>query len=116
MQQSKIMNRRQLMKTGRATINTNKSKTKDLLLCHPNSVAKSVDASFGPLPLACEASALTTELTAQNRIYFNPKAELCKHRPLASSKFCGDADSPESSALCAFVTATVDDLMKCSLA
>jgi hypothetical protein len=43
------------MKTGRATINTNKSKTKDLLLCHPNFVAKSVDASFGPLPLACEA-------------------------------------------------------------
>ena len=40
---------------------------KDLLLRHPNFVAKSADASFEPPPLACEASALTTELTAQNR-------------------------------------------------
>ena len=46
---------------------------KDLLLHHPNFVAKSVDASFEPPPLACEASALTTELTARNHIYFSPK-------------------------------------------
>ena len=32
---------------------------KDLLLCHPNFVAKSTDASFETSPLACEASALT---------------------------------------------------------
>ena len=79
MQKFKIMNtRRRLMKTGRATTNRNRSKTKDLLLCHPNFVARSVDASFGPPPLACEASALTTELTAQNRIYSSPKTQLCK--------------------------------------
>ena len=29
-------------------------------------------------PLACEASALTTELTAPNHIYFTPKSGLCK--------------------------------------
>ncbi|MCK4369068.1 MAG: hypothetical protein KAV68_05325 [Dehalococcoidales bacterium] len=39
----------------------------DLLLRHPNFVAKSKDPSFEPPPLACEASALTTELTAPNR-------------------------------------------------
>jgi hypothetical protein len=44
------------MKTERITVNTNGSKTKDLLLRHPNFVAKSVDASFEPPPLACEAS------------------------------------------------------------
>jgi len=38
---------------------------KDLLLRHPNFVAKSKDPSFEPPPLACEASALTTELTAR---------------------------------------------------
>ena len=39
---------------------------KDLLLRHLNFVAKSKDPSFEPPPLACEASALTTELIAQN--------------------------------------------------
>ena len=39
---------------------------KHLLLCHPNFVAKSKDPSFEPPPLGCEASALTTELTARN--------------------------------------------------
>jgi len=43
------------------------SNKNDLLLRHPNFVAKSTDASFETQPLACEASALTTELTAQNR-------------------------------------------------
>ncbi len=37
---------------------------KDLLLLYPNFVAKSPDASFKASPLACEASAPTTELTA----------------------------------------------------
>jgi hypothetical protein len=55
---------------------------KDLLLRHPNFVAKSTDASFEAPPLACEASALTTELTAQNQLYFTPKNQLCKHKPL----------------------------------
>ncbi len=61
------------MKTDKANIINNRSKTKDLLLRHPNFVAKSVDVSFGPPPLACEASALTTELTARNRCYFSSK-------------------------------------------
>ena len=37
-------------------------------------------------PLACEASALTTELTARNHIYFNLNNQLCKQGALASSK------------------------------
>ena len=45
---------------------------KDLLLRHPNFVAKSTDASFEISPLACEASALTTELTAPNRVSILP--------------------------------------------
>ena len=39
----------------------------DLLLRHPHFVAKSLDASFEAPPLACEARALTTELTARIR-------------------------------------------------
>ena len=54
------------MKTGKGNINTKRSKTTDLLLRPQNFVAKSVDTSFEPPPLACEASALTTELIAQN--------------------------------------------------
>ena len=50
----------------------------DLLLRHPNFVAKLPDASFEAPPLACEASTLTTELTALNHIYFSPKFQLCK--------------------------------------
>ena len=46
---------------------------KDLLLRHPNFVAKPTNASFEPPPLACEASALSAELTAPNRIYLAPK-------------------------------------------
>ena len=60
------------------------------MLRHPNFVAKSVNASFETPPLACEASALTTELTARNHIYSISKKQLCKHRPLASSNFCAD--------------------------
>ena len=46
---------------------------RDLLLRHPNFVAKSTDARREPRALACEASALTTELTARNHIYPVPK-------------------------------------------
>ena len=56
---------------------------KDLLLRHPNFVAKSKDPSFELPPLACETSALTTELIAPNRIYFTPQKQLCKDSPLA---------------------------------
>ena len=45
---------------------TEQASEKDLLLRHPNFVAKSAGPSFEPPPLACEASALTTELTARN--------------------------------------------------
>ena len=41
------------------------SETKDLLLRGPNFVSNSENFSFGGRPRACEASALTTELTAQ---------------------------------------------------
>jgi len=69
---------------------------KDLLLRHPNFVAKSKDPSFEPPPLACEASALTTELTAPSPIYFNPKDRLCKHRHLALVKSRHEPKSPAS--------------------
>ena len=59
------------MKSRNANTNARRSKTKDLLLRYPNFVSKSIDASFEPPPLACEASALTTELTALEHIYFN---------------------------------------------
>jgi len=55
------------MKTGKGTINDKRSKTGDLLLRDLNFVAKSLDARRELTPLACEASALTTELTARNR-------------------------------------------------
>jgi hypothetical protein len=54
------------MNEGRKIITSKNGRTKDLLLRYPNFVAKSPDLSFGPTPIACEASALTTELTAQN--------------------------------------------------
>ena len=51
---------------------------KDLLLRHPNFVAKSKNRSFETPPLACEASALTTELTALERSYFSGEGSICK--------------------------------------
>ena len=54
------------------TMHNKPANGKHLLLCHPNFVAKSKDPSFEPPPLACEASALTTELTAPNRSYLAP--------------------------------------------
>jgi len=48
-------------------------KAPHLLLRAPNFVANPGDLEASPAPLACEASALTTELTAQNRIYLVPK-------------------------------------------
>ena len=44
------------MKTGRATDNGNRSKTNDLLLRHPNFVAKSPNARREASPLACETN------------------------------------------------------------
>ena len=57
---------------------------KDLLLRRHDFVAKSKRASFETTPLACEASALTTELTAQNHTHFSPQERLCKDAYLAS--------------------------------
>jgi hypothetical protein len=75
----KIQNRKAANEQEQPVVGRSKQrKGKDLLLRHPNFVAKSTDASFEPPPLACEASALTTELTAQNCIYFTPKNQLCK--------------------------------------
>ena len=45
-------------------LRSKQSGNKDLLLRHPNFIAKSKDPGFESPPLACEASALTTELTA----------------------------------------------------
>ena len=53
--------------------NPTRAKTKHLLLRQPNFLSNSANPSFEMEPLACEASALTTELTAQNRIYLVPK-------------------------------------------
>ena len=45
-------------------LRSKQSGNKDLLLRHPNFVAKSPNARRELSPLACEASALTTELIA----------------------------------------------------
>ncbi len=52
------------MNAGKKIIRNNNSRTEDLLLRYPNFVAKSPELSFEPSPPKCEASALTTELTA----------------------------------------------------
>ena len=72
------------MDAGRKTITNNNSRTKDLLLRYPNFVAKSPELSFEQTPLTCEASALTTELTAQNQTYFTRKSGRRKQTPSAS--------------------------------
>ena len=48
----------------------------DLLLRHPNFVAKSPDATLETRALACEASALTTEPTARGRTYSSFRSAL----------------------------------------
>ncbi|GEM_PF-1658475 len=65
--------------TGRTGIN---DKAAHLLLRGPNFVSGPGDLEASPAPLACEASALTTELTALKHAYFNRKRKLCKHIPL----------------------------------
>ena len=50
-----------------------------LLLRHPNFVANSAEATLETRSLACEASALTTEPTAQGCIYSSPRNHLRKH-------------------------------------
>jgi len=79
----KIQNLKAAHEQKQPALRNKKGGKKDLLLRNPNFVAKSKDPSFEPPPLACEASALTTELTAPNHIYFSPKNQLCKDSPLA---------------------------------
>jgi hypothetical protein len=74
-------------------LRSNEDNNRHLLLRDLNFVAKSPNARREPPPLACEASALTTELTAPNHSYFSPKNQLCKQGTLASSYFCTDIGS-----------------------
>ena len=69
----KIQNLKVAHEEGQPVLRSKQGGKKDLLLRHPNFVAKSPNARREPSPLACEASALTAELTAQNHIYFSPK-------------------------------------------
>ncbi len=55
------------MNQGRRIVTSKNGRTKDLLLRYPNFVAKSPASSFELTPLACEAGALTTELTARSK-------------------------------------------------
>ena len=59
------------MKPERNQVNRHprRAKTKHLLLRPPNFVSNSADPSFETRALACEASALTTELTALSIFY-----------------------------------------------
>jgi len=59
------------MNQGRRIVTSKNGRTKDLLLRYPNFVAKSPASSFELTPLACEAGALTTELTALEQTYFS---------------------------------------------
>jgi hypothetical protein len=56
------------------------AKDKGRLLLVVKSVPESPPARREPRLPACEASALTTELTAPNRTYFSPQDEPCKDR------------------------------------
>jgi len=60
----KMQNLKAAYEQRQPALRTKQGVKKDLLLRHPNFVAKSTDASFKASPLACEASAPTTELTA----------------------------------------------------
>ena len=60
-------------------------KTGGLLPRRPDFVAESRDASLERGRVECEASALSTELTARNRSYFSPENRDCQKGPLASS-------------------------------
>ncbi len=50
------------------------------LLLGVKSVPESLSARREPRALECEASVLTTELTAPIHSYFTPKSQLCKIR------------------------------------
>jgi len=67
-------------------------KSQHLLLRDLDFVSNSETPSFERRALACEASALTPEPTAQNPIYFSPKNQLCKGRPLGWSPCAPWAD------------------------
>ena len=60
-----------------------KPQTTHLLLRAPNFVSGPGGSEARPAPLACEASALTAELTARKRVYFSPKSQLCKIRAVS---------------------------------
>ena len=68
-----IQNLKAAHEQGQPALRSKQGVKKDLLLRHPNFVAKLPNAKREPPPLACEASALTTELTAPNYIYPAPK-------------------------------------------
>ncbi len=50
-------------------VSSKEANKKDLLLRHPNFVSNRQSLSFRLPPLACEASALTTELIARDHIF-----------------------------------------------
>jgi len=79
----KIQNLKAAHEQKQPALRNKKGGQKDLLLRNPNFVSGRRTLSFEASPLACEASALTTELTAPNHIYFSPKNQLCKDSPLA---------------------------------
>ncbi len=63
----KVQNHKVAHEQREPTLWSNEDNNIHLLLRHPNFVAKSQNAKRELSPLACEASALTTELTAQFR-------------------------------------------------
>ena len=82
----KIQNLKAAHEEGQPVLRSKQGGKKDLLLRHPNFVSGRRTISFEAPPLACEASALTTELTAQKHIYFTPKNQLCKHRVSSNTR------------------------------
>jgi len=70
-------------------------KSQHLLLRDLDFVSNSETPSFERRALACEASALTPEPTAQNPIYFSPKNQLCKGSPLGWFLWALRAEIPE---------------------
>jgi hypothetical protein len=71
-------------RTRRTGIN---DKAPHLLLRAPNFVSGPGDLEANAAPLACEASALTTELTALQPFYFRHKNQLCKQHLLLCQIF-----------------------------
>jgi len=68
-----------------------REKTRHLLLRQPNFVSNSADPSFEIGALACEASALTTELTAPRHIVFSMQS---KNQGYVLVQYISDTPSP----------------------